>query len=47
MPQPNKGTHGKPHTSTPIMEKGGSKADHWDKIKTGIHTKGTKGKGNK
>ena len=47
MPQPNKGTHGKPHTSAPIQGAPGSKADHWDKIKTGVHNKGTKGKGNK
>ena len=47
MPQPNKGTHGKPHTSAPIMDKSGSKADHTDKIKFGVHTKGIKGKGTK
>jgi hypothetical protein len=47
MPQPNKGTHGKPHTSAPIKGAAGSKADHTDKIKFGVHTKGTKGKGNK
>lgn len=47
MPQPNKGTHGKPHVAEPISEKGGSKPSHGDKIKFGVHTKGTKGKGNK
>ena len=34
MPQPNKGTHGKPHTSAPMMSKDGSKPDHADKVKT-------------
>ena len=43
MPQPNKGTHGKPNTSQPIMDKGGSKANHTDKVKFGMHIKGVKG----
>ena len=47
MPQPNKGTHGKPHTAPPMMGAPGSKPDHTDKVKFGMHTKGTKGKGNK
>lgn len=47
MPQPNKGTHGKPNTAAPMVSKDGSKPDHADKVKFGMHTKGTKGKGNK
>jgi hypothetical protein len=47
MPQPNKGTHGTPHVSTPIKGAAGSKSSDMDKIKFGMHTPGTKGKGNK
>ena len=47
MPQPNKGTHGKPHVAAPVKGAAGSKADHTDKVKTGIHVKGIKGKGTK
>lgn len=47
MPQPNKGTHGKPHVAAPIKGAAGSKASDMDKIKFGVHTKGTKGSGTK
>lgn len=47
MPQPNKGTHGKPHVSTPIKGAAGSKASNADLIKHGVHVKGTKGSGTK
>jgi len=43
MPQPNKGTHGKPHVSAPIQGAAGSKTSDGDKIKLGVHVKGTKG----
>ena len=43
MPQPNKGTHGKPNTAAPIRGASGSKADHTDKVKLGHHPGGTKG----
>ena len=47
MPQPNKGTHGKPNVAAPIADKSGSKTGDSDKIKFGVHTKGVKGKGTK
>jgi hypothetical protein len=47
MPQPNKGTHGKPHVSTPIRGAAGSKTKDGMDIKFGVHTKGTKGSGTK
>jgi len=47
MPQPNKGTHGKPNTAPPMMGPAGSAPNHTEKVKFGMHTKGTKGKGNK
>jgi hypothetical protein len=47
MPQPNKGTHGKPHVSAPIKGAAGSKASNADLIKQGVHVKGTKGSGTK
>jgi hypothetical protein len=43
MPQPNKGTHGKPHVAAPLKDKSGSKPNHTDKVKFGVHTKGVKG----
>lgn len=42
MPQPNKGTHGKPPVQQPMMGQPGSKPSSGD-IRFGIHTKGTKG----
>jgi hypothetical protein len=45
MPQPNKGTHGKPNVAEPVKGDAGSKSSDWDKVHTGIHTKGTKGSG--
>ena len=46
MPQPNKGTHGKPNVSQPIHDGSGSKSSDWDKIKFGAPgAKGTKGSG--
>ncbi len=46
MPQPNKGTHGKPNVSQPIQGMPGSKSNDWDKIKFGAPGgKGTKGSG--
>ena len=47
MPQPNKGTHGKPNVAQPVKGDAGSKSNDWDKVHMGIHTKGTKGSGNK
>jgi hypothetical protein len=47
MPQPNKGTHGKPNVAAPVKGAAGSKSSDMDKIKFGVHTKGTKGKGTK
>jgi hypothetical protein len=45
MPQPNKGTHGKPNVAQPVKGDAGSKSSDMDKIKFGMHTKGTKGSG--
>lgn len=44
MPQPNKGSAGKPHVSTPIVDKSGAKSD--PRIMLGKPGgKGTRGKG--
>ena len=52
MPQPNKGTHGKPVLKEAVSGNPGrshlaptqgSKAADMDRIKFGMHTKGTKG----
>jgi hypothetical protein len=52
MPQPNKGGHAKPVLKEAVSgnpgrshmaPNQGSKSNHMDKIKFGIHTKGTKG----
>lgn len=45
MPQPNKGSAGKPHTAAPIVDKKGAKSD--PRVMTGVHVKGIKGKGTK
>lgn len=46
MPQPNKGTHGKPNVSQPIQGPAGSKVTKGDNIKFGAPGgKGTKGSG--
>jgi hypothetical protein len=45
MPQPNKGGHGTAPVAAPVQDKSGSKSSDMDKIKFGMHTKGTKGKG--
>lgn len=47
MPQPNKGTHGKPHVSAPIKGAAGSKTSDAGMVKQGVHTKGIKGSGTK
>lgn len=45
MPQPNKGTHGKPNVAAPIRGNDGSKTTDSDRIKFGAPGgKGTKGK---
>jgi len=52
MPQPNKGGHAKPVLKEAVSgnpgrshmaPNQGSKSNHMEKIKFGIHTKGTKG----
>ena len=43
MPQPNRGTHGKPHVSAPIKGAAGSKTSDGASVKQGVHSKGTKG----
>jgi hypothetical protein len=47
MPQPNKGTHGKPNVSQPIQGPAGSKTTDGKNVMFGAPGgKGTKGSGN-
>lgn len=44
MPQPNKGTHGKPHTQEPLIDKKAPAPKHGD-LRLGHQPGGTKGSG--